>query len=107
MLYPQVEGIDDGRTQNPEGCWDWWGYSCPDADAPDYYSQNAIQIRAIHAMLQRLGAPPERPRGETPMRTRKASMMAPTRAASDALPQALLRMAKASLYDPAHPRPRG
>ena len=38
------------------------------------------------------------------MRTRKASMMAPTRAASDALPQALLRMAKASLYDPAHPR---
>ncbi len=41
------------------------------------------------------------------MRTRKASMMAPTRAASDALPQALLRMAKASLYDPAHPRPRG
>jgi len=56
VLYPQVEGIDDGRTQNPEGCWDWWGYSCPDAQAPDYYSQQAIQIRAIHAMLQRLGA---------------------------------------------------
>ena len=55
VLYPQVEGIDDGRTQNPEGCWDWWGYSCPDAETPDYYSQHAIQIRAIHAMLQRLG----------------------------------------------------
>ncbi len=56
VLYPQVEGIDDGRTQNPEGCWDWWGYSSPDAAAPDYYSQHAIQIRAVHAMLQRLGS---------------------------------------------------
>ena len=37
------------------------------------------------------------------MRARTASMMAPARAAPDALPQALLRMAKASLYDPAHP----
>jgi len=55
VLYPQAEGIDDGATQNPEGCWDWWGYSCPDADRPDYYSKQAIQIRAIHTMLQRLG----------------------------------------------------
>lgn len=55
VLYPQAEGIDDGVTQNPEGCWDWWGYSSPDAAAPDYYSQRAIQIRAIHGMLNRLG----------------------------------------------------
>jgi len=56
VLYPQVEGVDDGITQNPEGCWDWWGYSSPSATQPDYYSKNAVQIRAIHAMLQRLGS---------------------------------------------------
>ncbi len=38
------------------------------------------------------------------MRIRKASMMAPARAATDALPRALARLAKASLPDPAHPR---
>lgn len=57
MLYPQVEGTDTAATQNPEGCWDWWGYSSPDPYRPDYYSQQAIQIRAIHGMLQRLGEP--------------------------------------------------
>jgi hypothetical protein len=55
VLYPQVEGIDDGQTQNPEGCWDWWGYSSERADDPDYFTQQAVQIRAIHAMLRRLG----------------------------------------------------
>jgi hypothetical protein len=37
------------------------------------------------------------------MPIRKASMMAPARADPDALPAALLRLAKASLPDPAHP----
>jgi hypothetical protein len=55
VLYPQAEGRDDGETQNPEGCWDWWGYSSPDAQKPDYYSREAIQIKAIHGMLSRLG----------------------------------------------------
>jgi len=55
ILYPQAEGRDDGRTQNPDGCWDWWGYTCPGGQHLDYYSKNAIQIRAIYAMLQRLG----------------------------------------------------
>lgn len=55
ILYPQVEGIDDGLTQNPEGCWDWWGYSSDTPTRPDYYSKNAVQIQAIHGMLQRLG----------------------------------------------------
>jgi len=55
VLYPQAEGRDDGETQNPEGCWDWWGYSSPDAQKPDYYSREAIQIKAIHSMLSRLG----------------------------------------------------
>lgn len=55
VLYPQAEGRDDALTQNPEGCWDWWGYSSADAERPDYHSRSAIQIRAIHRMLQRLG----------------------------------------------------
>jgi poly(3-hydroxybutyrate) depolymerase len=60
MLYPQARGDDDNNAQNPEGCWDWWGYTSPAADAPDYYSRNAVQIRALHAMLERLcgDAPP-------------------------------------------------
>lgn len=55
ILYPQAEGRDDGHTQNPDGCWDWWGYTSKDGQHLDYYSKNAIQIRAIHNMLQRLG----------------------------------------------------
>lgn len=56
VLYPQAEGREDGRTQNPEGCWDWWGYSSEDPQAPDFHSKKAIQIAAIHGMLQRLGS---------------------------------------------------
>ena len=55
ILYPQAQGTDDGSTQNPDGCWDWWGYTAEDPQAPDYYSKKAIQIDAIHRMLTRLG----------------------------------------------------
>ena len=49
VLYPQVTGMDGGSAQNPDGCWDWWGYT-----GPDYYSRKAVQICAIHKMLRRL-----------------------------------------------------
>ncbi len=55
VLYPQAEGTDNSTTQNPDGCWDWWGYSNLHPNRPDYYSRNAIQIKAIHGMLSRLG----------------------------------------------------
>jgi hypothetical protein len=55
VLYPQAQGSDGGAMQNPDGCWDWWGYTGIDPNRPDYYSRNAIQIRAIHGMLSRLG----------------------------------------------------
>ncbi len=55
VLYPQVAGLDDNTAQNPDGCWDWWGYSSPDPGHPDYYSRDAIQIKAIHRMLRQLG----------------------------------------------------
>lgn len=55
ILFPQAQGSDSDAAQNPDGCWDWWGYTSPDPQYPDYYSRNAVQIRAIHAMLRRLG----------------------------------------------------
>lgn len=55
VLYPQAQGTDNDSAQNPDGCWDWWGYTCQDPRQPDYYSRDAIQIKAIHAMLNRLG----------------------------------------------------
>jgi poly(3-hydroxybutyrate) depolymerase len=60
VLYPQVTG-DDLGAQNPDGCWDWWGYT-----QPDYYSQKAIQIAAIRGMLQQLSAPRAPRCGEQP-----------------------------------------
>jgi hypothetical protein len=55
VLFPQAAGSDDNAAQNPDGCWDWWGYSSADPNCPDYFSRNALQIRAIHSMLARLG----------------------------------------------------
>ncbi|CAN7157210.1 hypothetical protein LJR225_000213 [Phenylobacterium sp. LjRoot225] len=63
VLYPQCEARDSNAAQNPDGCWDWWGYTSLDRDAPDYYSKDAIQIRAVHAMLARVtGADKPAPR---------------------------------------------
>lgn len=48
ILYPQARiwlGIG-GLTTNPQGCWDWWGYS-----GDDYADHHGKQIMAIKAML--------------------------------------------------------
>jgi hypothetical protein len=37
VLYPQLTT----RQFNPEGCWDWWGYS-----GSDYFVQSGPQMRA-------------------------------------------------------------
>lgn len=55
VLYPQATGVDDGGQQNPDGCWDWWGYTSDNPEQPDYYTRNAVQIKALYAMLSRLG----------------------------------------------------
>eukprot|EP01119_Soliformovum_irregulare_P003197 TRINITY_DN13534_c0_g1_i1.p1 TRINITY_DN13534_c0_g1~~TRINITY_DN13534_c0_g1_i1.p1 ORF type:complete len:336 (-),score=58.30 TRINITY_DN13534_c0_g1_i1:37-924(-) len=41
VLYPQAIR----NTLNPEGCWDWWGYS-----GPNYATQSGAQISTVHAM---------------------------------------------------------
>jgi poly(3-hydroxybutyrate) depolymerase len=45
VLYPQLTT----RQFNPEGCWDWWGYS-----RSDYFVRSGPQMRAVKAMIDRI-----------------------------------------------------
>lgn len=49
VIYPQVQA-STLRPMNPMACWDWWGYS-----GDDYAQRSAPQIRAVMAMIERLG----------------------------------------------------
>jgi poly(3-hydroxybutyrate) depolymerase len=49
-LYPQV-AASLFMPSNPQGCWDWWGYT-----GADYAQKSGPQIHAIRAMLNRLAA---------------------------------------------------
>lgn len=42
VLYPQVEK----SPFNPQGCWDWWGYT-----GPDYDRRHGKQIEGIAALI--------------------------------------------------------
>jgi hypothetical protein len=46
VLYPQVVS---GNLSNPQGCWDWWGYT-----GLDYLTRDAPQIEAVYRMLKKL-----------------------------------------------------
>lgn len=52
VLYPQVSP-SRLRPLNPQGCWDWWGYS-----GGDYAERSAAQTTAVAAMLTRLAEAP-------------------------------------------------
>ena len=45
ILFPQATA----GTYNPEGCWDWWGYT-----GLDYLGKDAAQISGIWAMVEHL-----------------------------------------------------
>jgi poly(3-hydroxybutyrate) depolymerase len=45
ILFPQISP----SAFNPEGCWDWWGYT-----GLDYLGKDAPQIAALWAMVERL-----------------------------------------------------
>jgi poly(3-hydroxybutyrate) depolymerase len=47
ILFPQVSA----SAHNPEGCWDWWGYT-----GLDYLGKEASQISAIWRMVEHLAA---------------------------------------------------
>ena len=51
VLYPQVRAAD--MPPNPRGCWDFWGYS----DRNTFFTHDAPQMRAVMAMIDRLGEP--------------------------------------------------
>jgi hypothetical protein len=45
LLFPQAAS----SPLNPNGCWDWWGYT-----GRDFLTREAPQIRAVRQMLDRL-----------------------------------------------------
>ena len=54
VLYPQTTAWNrtldpTGLTANPNGCWDWWGYS-----GADYFRQDGKQMQAVRQMIDRL-----------------------------------------------------
>lgn len=48
VLFPQTATT----PLNPQGCWDWWGFT-----GADYLTRKAPQITAVYRMLERLSAP--------------------------------------------------
>jgi poly(3-hydroxybutyrate) depolymerase len=48
VLYPQTS-----NAKEPNGCWDWWGYT-----GAGYHLQSAPQIEAVRRMIERLAARP-------------------------------------------------
>ena len=42
IFYPQATN----NTLNPDGCWDWWGYT-----GPDYATKYAAQIMTVNNIL--------------------------------------------------------
>ncbi len=50
VLYPQNKkwGVLSFE-KNPQGCWDWWGYS-----GKDFYNKTGKQIAAVEKMINRL-----------------------------------------------------
>ncbi|HEV3011110.1 MAG TPA: PHB depolymerase family esterase, partial [Burkholderiales bacterium] len=50
VLYPQAMA-SYWSVYNPRGCWDWWGYT-----GSRYATREGAQIRAVMAMVDRLGA---------------------------------------------------
>ena len=49
VLYPQATRSLVSPL-NPQGCWDWWGYT-----GPDYATRSGAQLAIVHRMLEALG----------------------------------------------------
>jgi poly(3-hydroxybutyrate) depolymerase len=47
VLYPELDPT--AIPDNPEGCWDWWGYT-----GLNFQIQSGQQLSAIRAVVQRL-----------------------------------------------------
>lgn len=53
IIYPQVSPSNN-TPLNPEGCWDFWGYSSPNTLNPDFYKKTATQMTAFMKMIKRV-----------------------------------------------------
>jgi poly(3-hydroxybutyrate) depolymerase len=57
VLYPQTTVVPPTLVSpgtppgNPNGCWDWWGFT-----GPAYAEKSAPQIQAIRAMVERISS---------------------------------------------------
>lgn len=56
VLYPQAKAWVPAWDPfdwagNPNGCWDWWGYS-----GDDFAARSGVQMQAVRAMIARLRA---------------------------------------------------
>ena len=51
VLYPQVVATQASQLLpfNPDGCWDWWGYS-----GFNFQVKSGVQMAAVKAMVDRL-----------------------------------------------------
>lgn len=53
VLYPQITDWSESflfrYRENPNGCWDWWGYS-----GEDFANKSGKQVKAVGAMLNTL-----------------------------------------------------
>lgn len=45
VLYPQIKASALSPF-NPQGCWDWWGYT-----GPDYATREGLQLKAIRKLV--------------------------------------------------------
>lgn len=57
VLYPQTAATSAVplTPYNPQGCWDWWGYSDFSFDMAGHYAtRDGVQISAVWRMLQQL-----------------------------------------------------
>lgn len=62
VLYPQVDKSEKGPF-NPQGCWDWWGYT-----GADYAVKVSPQMGAIMKMVKALKSPVPLPVAAAPAR---------------------------------------
>jgi poly(3-hydroxybutyrate) depolymerase len=56
VLYPDTIATSAPAPTNPNGCFDWWGYS-NQAD-PNYALKSGLQMSVLYAMVQRVTGQP-------------------------------------------------
>jgi len=52
VLYPQVEATPGNLSKNPQGCFDWWGYS-----GVDFAWKSGSQMSLVHNLVTHLSDP--------------------------------------------------